>query len=923
MKKLYLLLTLSMLSLGVAAQNLVLNPGFELWDDATTPTSWTKAENVTQEMAAENVHSGTYSAKHTADGTKDISQTFSVVPGTNYKLSIWYKNEGGDGTDCRIWSNWVADGTNLTDDAAVLKGPDNGYFTSSTTWSEYSVVVTAPATATDFYFEVRSYGSAITYWDDFSFEEYTDVDPPVWEASYPMADNIMDVQFDLMAQLDETSNVYYVVLENDATAPTVAEVMAGTGSGGATPVTSGSFIAGTSATAETISGLVVETSYDVYVVAADDEATPNVQADVSLVEVTTVVVPDVLLYETFDSDAGGFTAVNITGDNLTWYWEEYGGNGYMEMSAYPSHEASEDWLISAPFDLDAATGEMISFKSANNFGDETTTLTVYLSNDFSGVYTADSIAAANWNDVTSAFTLSPGGSYSFFESGEYDISADTGTGYIAFVYEYPGPDNSGLWEIDDVMVTGFLVPGSDATLSDLQVDGATVDQFDAAKYTYTVELPAGTTDVPAVTYTLTDENASAAITDATDLTGDAAARTTTVEVTAQDGTTTQTYSVVFNPVLEVANLGELRASADETRKYVVTGEVLLSFQQSYRNKKYVQDATGGVEIDDSPGTITTTYAIGDGITGLEGTVEDYNGLLQFHPTADAGAASSTGNTITPVVATPAEINADIDMYESKLVTVEGGTIDEADGSTMFANGDNLTLNGATESMVLRVHFYGTTLNDMIIPDSANVTGIVLEYNGTAQLAPRSSDDVEPLEEYVPSNDATLSALMYDGTAVDGFSPAQLSYFVTLPAGTTAIPDVTATTSDENATVNIVDATDLGGDAAARTTSVEVTAEDGETMKTYTIEFSVEVSVKSNLFSNVQIFPVPATNALYLENTSGIESLTVFDITGTSVMEVTNEGEGQIAIDISSLHSGVYMIRMKSDDATGVARFVKQ
>ncbi|MDN5310502.1 MAG: hypothetical protein PWP14_1896, partial [Methanolobus sp.] len=45
----------------------------------------------------------------------------------------------------------------------------------------------------------------------------------------------------------------------------------------------------------------------------------------------------------------------------------------------------------------------------------------------------------------------------------------------------------------------------------------------------------------------TDANANAAVTDATDVTSDVQAeRTTTVTVTADDGTTTKTYTVLFN-----------------------------------------------------------------------------------------------------------------------------------------------------------------------------------------------------------------------------------------------------------------------------------------------------------------------------------------------------------------------------------------
>ena len=174
----------------------------------------------------------------------------------------------------------------------------------------------------------------------------------------------------------------------------------------------------------------------------------------------------------------------------------------------------------------------------------------------------------------------------------------------------------------------------------------------------------------------------------------------------------------------------------------------------------------------------------------------------------------------------------------------------------------------------------------------------------------------------PSSVATLSAMMVDGTAISGFSPAQLTYFMELPAGTTDVPAVTATPTDENATINVIDATDLAGDAAARTTSVEVAAEDGVTMKTYSIEFTVAVSARDALFSSVRVYPIPAVNTLYLENASDIRTMTVFDITGSIVLQKHNAGDDKVQLDVSSLDSGVYMIRVSNEGSTGVVRFVK-
>ncbi|MCD4833727.1 MAG: Ig-like domain-containing protein [Bacteroidales bacterium] len=94
--------------------------------------------------------------------------------------------------------------------------------------------------------------------------------------------------------------------------------------------------------------------------------------------------------------------------------------------------------------------------------------------------------------------------------------------------------------------TFTTIANNDATLSDLTVDGETVDGFSATIYTYNVEVPYGTTVVPTVAATENDPDANAVVTQATNLDGTEAERTATVVVTAEDGTTELTYSIVFS-----------------------------------------------------------------------------------------------------------------------------------------------------------------------------------------------------------------------------------------------------------------------------------------------------------------------------------------------------------------------------------------
>ncbi len=104
---------------------------------------------------------------------------------------------------------------------------------------------------------------------------------------------------------------------------------------------------------------------------------------------------------------------------------------------------------------------------------------------------------------------------------------------------------SGTYIIDNISLGADPV-GADATLSDLQVDAVTISGFDSGTISYTYAVANGVTLVPTVTATTNDAGASVIITPAGGIPGD-----TTVEVTAANGTTTQTYTVSFGYPIEL------------------------------------------------------------------------------------------------------------------------------------------------------------------------------------------------------------------------------------------------------------------------------------------------------------------------------------------------------------------------------------
>ena len=112
--------------------------------------------------------------------------------------------------------------------------------------------------------------------------------PPEFDET-PSTSSVAQTKFTLNADINEEGIIYYVVVADGALAPSSSEVRAGTGNGGAGELASGN------ATVDSgdyiydfiVSGLTGGTAYDVYLVAEDNEAIPNLQAIPEKLDVTT------------------------------------------------------------------------------------------------------------------------------------------------------------------------------------------------------------------------------------------------------------------------------------------------------------------------------------------------------------------------------------------------------------------------------------------------------------------------------------------------------------------------------------------------------------------------------------------------------------------------------------------------------------
>ncbi len=233
-------------------------------------------------------------------------------------------------------------------------------------------------------------------------------------------------------------------------------------------------------------------------------------------------------------------------------------------------------------------------------------------------------------------------------------------------------------------------------------------------------------------------------------------------------------TAVFMFPVVVQNMTQLREQTPgDGTVYRIAGEVYVSFQQSFRHQKMVQDDFAGVLIVDTAGIITTNYNLMDGITGLTGTILDYNNMLEFIPVMDPGPATSTNNSVIIPVVTAAMINNSPLEYQARLVRINNAHFVETGA---FASGTNYTLQDGSGSVVFRTYAYDADYIGEPIPSgNINIYCLVNQYNTTAQVFSRMLADWAPVANDDETSVPVTTQLL--GNHPNPFNPGTtISYF---------------------------------------------------------------------------------------------------------------------------------------------------
>ena len=205
------------------------------------------------------------------------------------------------------------------------------------------------------------------------------------------------------------------------------------------------------------------------------------------------------------------------------------------------------------------------------------------------------------------------------------------------------------------------------------------------------------------------------------------------------------YSIAkadFAEIVIVDDIAEFRAVAahNDGIQYFLNNEVFLTLQlPTWRNQKWIQDASGGLLIDDANGVITTSYNRYDGITGILGRRVDYNDLVQFVPLLNTGAATSTGNVVEPVIRTLATLTA---ADQSMLVKIENVHFTT---TGTFSGNQTYWLDDGTDTAQFRTINSAANLNyfGLSVPtETMDLTGVQGQWYATLQLMARDKADFD-------------------------------------------------------------------------------------------------------------------------------------------------------------------------------------
>ena len=393
-----------------------------------------------------------------------------------------------------------------------------------------------------------------------------------------------------------------------------------------------------------------------------------------------------------------------------------------------------------------------------------------------------------------------------------------------------------------VTVTRAAPPSSDATLKGLSLSGVGIGTFKSVTTSYSAQV-AHSVSQTTVTPTVNHSGASyviklGGVTDSDGVIPLSVGRNViTIEVTAEDTTTKQTYTVTVTRAQPPSSDAALRALTLSDINFGTFASGTTSYSANVGNDVSQTAVTPTVNHSGASYVIKL-----GGVTDADGTVSLSVGrnVITIELTAEDG---STTRTYTVTITRAEPPSTDATLRGLTLSGTDFGTFDSTTTS-YSADVDNdvvwttvtPTVNDSGASYVIKLG--GVTDADGIVSLAVGSNVITIEVTAEDGSTTRTYT-VTITRAEPPSTDATLRGLTLSGTDIGTFDSTTTSYSADVDNDVSRTT-VTPTVSDSGASyvIKLGGVTDADGTVSlavgSNVITIEVTAEDGETTKTYTV-----------------------------------------------------------------------------------------
>jgi len=489
-------------------------------------------------------------------------------------------------------------------------------------------------------------------------------------------------------------------------------------------------------------------------------------------------------------------------------------------------------------------------------------------------------------------------------------------------------------------VTVTRAPSAIATLSGLVLSSGTLSPtFAAATISYTASVPNATTSIT-VKPTVTDATATIKVNGTSVASGTASgaiplsvgSNVITTVVTAQDGISTTTYTLTVMRISNVATLSGLVLSSGTLNPTFAAATI--SYTASVTNA-------------------TTSITVTPTVTDAAATIK-VNGTTVASGVASGSISLTVGtNTITTVVT--AQDGTTTKTYTltvtrvSNVATLSGLVLSSGTLSPAFATvtmSYTASVPNATTSITVKPTVTNTTatikVNGTTVASGVASGPISLSVGNNVITTVVTAQDGTTISTYTVtvtriSNVATLTGLVLSsGTLSPPFAAATTSYTASVTNATNSIT-VTPTATDATATIKVNGMTVASGVASGsitltvgtNTISMLVTAQDGTTVKTYTVTVTRALSPISTLSALVvstgTLSPSFSTGTLSYTSsassatTSVTVTPTVTDNTSTVKVNGTTVASGSpsaaISLGVSSINTITVLVTAQNGTNT--------